>query len=346
MSRKQLGTFLLGLLLLSFAGDAALAQPESQVSDRVPRSASLAGELYLGPHIGYSFIGDTDLFCECFTDSNDFLLFGGRFGYYFTDNLAAELTGQWLRPDNHDSFVEATVGGLYNFTPSIPGWNTYVGAGGGISNAEGSDNGIAYLAVGSEYRFNKLTGLRLELKGQYNFSGTGEDSFGEFDTDSRTDIQPSIGLLFHFGGKPAPVIVEAPPAPEPPPAPAPPAAATEPAPAPAPPIVTPPPPMPPTVDDIDFDRGRSRVTNLAKARLDAVALRLRENPRATVVITGYPDGSAGAGREALARQRAENAKQYLIDRHAIDASRITTETNLTDSEHRGQAVIVVTFQNL
>ena len=39
----------------------------------------------------------------------------------------------------------------------------------------------------------------------------------------------------------------------------------------------------------------------------------------------------------------ENAKAYLIDRHGIDASRITTQTDLTDTAHRGQAVIVVTF---
>jgi outer membrane protein OmpA-like peptidoglycan-associated protein len=108
--------------------------------------------------------------------------------------------------------------------------------------------------------------------------------------------------------------------------------------------VTPPPPLPPTIDEIEFDRGRSRVTNVAKARLDAVALRLRENPRATVVITGYPDGPSGAGRETLARQRAENAKQYLIERHAIDAARIATTTDLADTEHRGHAVIVVTFE--
>ena len=84
--------------------------------------------------------------------------------------------------------------------------------------------------------------------------------------------------------------------------------------------------------------------HIAKARLDAVALRLRENPRATVVITGYPDdGTTSARRESLARQRAENAKAYLVDRHSIEASRITTETDLIDTSHRGQAVIVVTF---
>jgi len=81
-----------------------------------------------------------------------------------------------------------------------------------------------------------------------------------------------------------------------------------------------------------------------KARLDDIALRLRENPRATVVITGYPDdGTVSSRRESLARQRAENAKAYLVDRHAIDASRITTASELDATADRGRAVIAVTF---
>ena len=43
------------------------------------------------------------------------------------------------------------------------------------------------------------------------------------------------------------------------------------------------------------------------------------------------------------KEMAENAKAYLVDRHAIDAARITTETNLTDEANFGKAVIVVTF---
>jgi outer membrane protein OmpA-like peptidoglycan-associated protein len=115
-------------------------------------------------------------------------------------------------------------------------------------------------------------------------------------------------------------------------------------PPPAPPVVAPPPPPAPTTDAVDFDRGSARITNIAKARLDAAALRLRENPRAAVVIAGYPDdGTAASRRESLARQRAENAKAYLVDRHAIDASRITTEVNTTDTSNFGEAVIVTTF---
>jgi outer membrane protein OmpA-like peptidoglycan-associated protein len=115
-------------------------------------------------------------------------------------------------------------------------------------------------------------------------------------------------------------------------------------PPPAPPVVAPPPPPAPTTDMIDFDRGSAQITNIAKARLDAVALRLRENPRATVVITGSPDdGTAVSRRESLAHQRAENARAYLVNRHGIDSSRITSATELTDATNRGKAVIVVTI---
>jgi outer membrane protein OmpA-like peptidoglycan-associated protein len=115
-------------------------------------------------------------------------------------------------------------------------------------------------------------------------------------------------------------------------------------PPPAPPVVAPPPPPAPTTDTVDFDRSSAHITNIAKARLDSLALRLRENPRATVVITGDPDdGTAASRRESLARQRAESAKAYLVNRHAIDASRITTKVNTMDTSDFGKAVIVTTF---
>ena len=346
MSRKKTGTLTAGLAFCLLAAVAA-AQPTTEVSDRIHPPAELAGEFYLGPHIGNSFVDNEDLFCDCDTDANDFLFLGGRFGYFFTNHLAVEATGQWFNPDQYPEYWELTLGALWNFTPRIPGWNTYVAAGGGAYREdvfEGRGIPIAYLAGGSEYRFNKLVGLRLELKGVYNFESELSDEFGRFEVNSHTDIQPNVGLLLHFGGRPAPVVVEPPPAPEPPPPPAPPAPAEPAPPAPAPPVVTPPPPAPaPTTDEIEFDRGRARLTNIAKARLDSVALRLRENPRATVVITGHPDGATGAGRERLAQLRADNARQYLIDRHAIDSSRIRTRTDLTDASRSGQAVIVVTF---
>ena len=93
-------------------------------------------------------------------------------------------------------------------------------------------------------------------------------------------------------------------------------------------------------EPVDFDHGKARISNIVKAKLDAVALRLRDNPRTTVTVIGYPDTGTGARQETLARQRAENVKQYLIERHGIDASRITTKVDMTDTANRGKAVIV------
>jgi hypothetical protein len=347
--RKVKFGILTAAIALLFTTGIASAQTYSDVSDRVVPSADLAGEWYVGPHIGYVFIGDDEFRCNCNLDQTDYIKWGGRLGKFLTNHFALEVTANYLhlRP----SYWELTLGGLYDFTPRVPGWNTYVGFGGGVSQEKifgGDAVPIAYLALGSEYRFNKLIGLRLEARGEYNFETDLEDRFGKFTQNDRIDVEPTIGVLFHFGGRAAPAVLVPPPAPPapppPPPPPAPPETPPAPMPPPAPPVVAPPPPPAPTTDTIDFDRGSARITNIAKARLDEVALRLRENPRASVMITGYPDeGTASARRESLARQRAENAKAYLVDRHGIDASRITTQTDLTDPSHRGQAVIVVTI---
>jgi hypothetical protein len=346
MRKVKSGILTTAIALLLVTGVAS-AQTYTDVSDRVVPSSDLAGETYIGPHVGYVFIGDSDFRCNCNLDQTNYLFYGGRLGHFFTNHFALELTAQYF--DSRPKYWEATLGAMFDFTPRVPGWNTYLGVGGGISREKlfsgGDSVPIAYLAFGSEYRFSRVVGLRLEAKGVYDFKKTLHDRFGDFEQDSRIDVEPNIGLLFHFGGHAAPAVIAPPPAPPPPPPPpAPPEAPPAPMPPPAPPVVAPPPPPAPTTDTIDFDRGSARITNIAKARLDAVALRLRENPRATVVVTGYPDdGTAASRRESLAHQRAENAKAYLVDRHAIDASRITTATDLNDTTNRGKAVIVVTF---
>lgn len=95
-----------------------------------------------------------------------------------------------------------------------------------------------------------------------------------------------------------------------------------PAPAPAP----PPRPAPrSTSDEILFDGKKARLTNIAKAVLDGVALRMKNDLNATAVVTGYTDntGTEKANLE-LGQKRAEAAKEYLVTRHGIDPSRITT----------------------
>lgn len=332
----------------ALAGALPAAAQSSQVSDSVAPSAGLKGEFYFGPFIGYSFVGDHDFRCKCDVMQENFIVWGGRFGYMLTDHLGLEASGGYLRL--HPSFWELTAGALWDFTPTQHGWNPYASAGVGASREKvfvGKGTFLAYAAGGAEYRFNKNVGMRLELKGQYNAEAVLYDRFGAYTNSSRVDVQPSIGALFRFGGSPAPIVVVPAPAPAPPPPappPAPPETPRAPEPVVAPPPVVPPPPPPqaPVKETVTFDRGKVAVNNIAKAQLDDVALKLRERPKANIVITGYADGKTGAAAEKLARRRAENVKQYLVERHKIDAARITIETSL--EAPGAQAVVTIVTQ--
>ena len=144
---------------------------------------------------------------------------------------------------------------------------------------------------------------------------------------SPTPIGAILGV--HYAPFPAP---PAPPKPLPPPAAAvttqeteeaPPPAAVE---TPAPPAAPPAPQTRTTTDTIGFDKGGARLTNIAKAILDGVALRMKNDLNSTAVITGYSDnaGSEDANLK-ISTQRAEAARAYLVERHGIDGARIKTE---------------------
>jgi hypothetical protein len=72
------------------------------------------------------------------------------------------------------------------------------------------------------------------------------------------------------------------------------------------------------------------VDNTAKAILDDVASKLKNDPNAKIVIVGYADGEKapmeGTGKNRhpmnLAAQRAVNAKAYLVQQQGIDPSRV------------------------
>jgi outer membrane protein OmpA-like peptidoglycan-associated protein len=166
-------------------------------------------------------------------------------------------------------------------------------------------------------------GLRVEL-GQLS------------DTDEHCPIGGLLGLSFLPGRRvaaAAPAVAPPPPtvatpAPAPAPAaPAPPAAAPR---ATTPPAAPPPaaPPAPKELrETINFDSSSERLSNIAKAKLDEVALRLRQDPRATALVIGHADASGDAAyNETLSRQRAEAARDYLVSRHGIDASRVRVES--------------------
>ncbi|HXA19650.1 MAG TPA: OmpA family protein [Thermoanaerobaculia bacterium] len=124
------------------------------------------------------------------------------------------------------------------------------------------------------------------------------------------------------------------------------AAVAPPPPPPPPPTPEPPPPPPPTpvappepppvtpphvptelrTDEIHFESGSARLTNIAKAILDDVALRMKQEPTSTAIVIGYNDDKENTGpSQDLDRRRAEAVRDYLVSRHGIDPSRITVE---------------------
>jgi outer membrane protein OmpA-like peptidoglycan-associated protein len=280
--------------------------------------------------------------------------FGARYqfgGFLVHGNIyTSDSAGQQFTAITQFGEFKSTGGWIqagYDFTPN---WGVY-----GFYALDDPDDDEVLLALGNAARLKNeiFTGMLRWKTGPYSIGleylhSDLESGLAKVKTKGNQII---LSALYNFSIN-VPAIIAAPPVVVAPPAPPAPAAPTTvaaappppaPMPPPAPPVVAAPPPPAPTTDTIGFDSGSARVTNIAKARLDDVALRLRENPRATVVITGNPDDRTAASRqESLARQRAENARAYLIDRHAIDSSRITTATDLTDTTNRGEAVIVVT----
>ncbi len=93
----------------------------------------------------------------------------------------------------------------------------------------------------------------------------------------------------------------------------------------------PPPPQATKVGDCSYGKpGSSRVDNVCKRVLDDVALRLKNDPNAKLVITGYADSHEPKSAK-LAQTRADLARKYLGEKD-IDASRVTTRTGTASTE--------------
>ncbi|MEO8276137.1 MAG: OmpA family protein [Thermoanaerobaculia bacterium] len=80
-------------------------------------------------------------------------------------------------------------------------------------------------------------------------------------------------------------------------------------------------------ETIQFPSSGDRLSNIAKAKLDEVALRLKQSPAATAVIIGHADNQGtDAANQRLGMHRAEAAKAYLVKRHQLDGNRISVES--------------------
>jgi hypothetical protein len=93
----------------------------------------------------------------------------------------------------------------------------------------------------------------------------------------------------------------------------------------------PPPPQATKIGECGYTKpGVARFDNLCKRVGDDVALRLKNDPSAKVVIVGYADGKEPRAAK-LAQSRADFAKAYLGEK-GIDASRSTTRTGQASTE--------------
>ncbi|HEX5717707.1 MAG TPA: SUMF1/EgtB/PvdO family nonheme iron enzyme [Thermoanaerobaculia bacterium] len=75
-----------------------------------------------------------------------------------------------------------------------------------------------------------------------------------------------------------------------------------------------------------FSSGSARLSNIAKAKLDEVALWMLQDATLHAQVIGHEAASSSPGAaQRISEQRAEAVKNYLFTRHHIDLSRITTE---------------------
>lgn len=96
----------------------------------------------------------------------------------------------------------------------------------------------------------------------------------------------------------------------------------------------PPPPQAAKAGDCGYNKaGASRFDNACKRVGDDVALRLKNDPNAKLVIVGFADKKEPKAAK-LAQTRADLAKKYIVEK-GVDASRISTRTGEASTE-KGQ----------
>jgi outer membrane protein OmpA-like peptidoglycan-associated protein len=204
-----------------------------------------------------------------------------------------------------------------------------------------------------EDAYDLTTGGRLWLGADANwaFNFALRTDLNQLDTiDEHCPLGGLVGLTYfpRFGMReeaPAPAPPPPPPAPEPEPAPAP-----EAAPPPPPPPPPAPAPRPETRVTVNFTPGSARLSNIAKAKLDEVALQMKQDPDLRAQVIGYSDASGSAdSNQQMSEQRAQAVKNYLVTRHGIDPGRINTEGRGSaeatgNAENDRRAVVILTAQ--
>jgi len=185
-----------------------------------------------------------------------------------------------------------------------------------VQQPERSDHSSNYkFGLGIQYALTQSFGVRAEAE-RYRIN----DAVG-----NKGDIDLfSIGVLFRFGGKAPPTVVQA----APPEAPAP--ATEEASPAALPPPVVAVAPVAPEIQrycsilDIQFEINKDVVERTQKEKFVVLGAFMEKYPATTAVIEGHTDNvGSDADNMRLSQRRADNVARYLVDSLHIERSRLT-----------------------
>lgn len=287
----------------------------------------------LEPFVGYNLF-------ESRQNLKDALIYGGRFGYNFTQYIGIEASLEFINTNVNNKSIVGTEKGRYG-TPAdkvdlifyavdavyhiMPdgNFNPFVVAGMGASRSSpaisNNDMTTFNVGVGAKYWVTDRVALRADLR-DYIITENFHDNFH--------NLGVTVGVTFAFGGneKPEPV-VEAKPEPEPEEvvviAVAEPKAVEKIAAIIAAPkvekkvIVL-------ALEDIHFDFDKSALTEEAKIVLKRNFELLRKNPNARVRVAGYTSARGTAEyNQKLSERRAHAVREYLIEEKVASPDRLS-----------------------
>jgi len=80
-------------------------------------------------------------------------------------------------------------------------------------------------------------------------------------------------------------------------------------------------------EKIVIQMSKTRPDNVAKAKLDEIAVKMQQNSQLKAMITGHTDDTGSEENNVkVGQKRADAAKDYLVSEHQIDESRIETKS--------------------
>lgn len=279
----------------------------------VDAEADDTGTMELTGQLGLmTFEGDSRLDPDLFA--------GGRFGYYFTDNVAAEVSLFVGNVDVDGSSKDADV-----LVPALEGTYTFLkgrlqpfaAAGLGvvvIDGREGDDStGVAFpIGGGVKYLITDDLAARADARWIFNTAGGDDLNEGQF----------LFGLAYRFGGR-----SETPPARELP-------------------VVAPPPAAPPVRTQprqpfaeegrvleqkgqvsinllVNFDFDKADIKAQYKKRLDEFAQFMKAHPNTVAEIEGHTDHKGTkAYNDKLSQRRADSIRSYLVEHGGVASGRV------------------------